>query len=148
MEISIGTVHTIAREASEADLNRMVHELKRGNVARHLMLADFLMDELADAVRSNTSVKDLAIAAAIMTDKAMLLEKAEEKRLKAKNLALQIGTVVPHDGEPLPQELDVLKETVRRPDDAETKRLIASVKEDMAENERDQERDKLNIRQD
>ena len=147
VEISIGTVHTIAREASEADLNRMVAELKRGNVARHLMLADFLMDELADAVKSTTSVKDLAIAAAIMTDKAMLLEKAEEKRLKARNLALQIGTTVPHDDEPLPEELDVLKETVRRPDDAETRQLIASVKEDIKAQERERERDKLDIKQ-
>lgn len=131
MDISIGSIHSIAREANEADLNRMVTELKRGNVARHLMLADFLLDELADAVKDSTSVKDLAIAAAIMTDKAMLLEKAEEKRLKAKNLALQIGTTVPHEDEPLPEELDVLKETVRRPDDAETRQLIASVKEEI-----------------
>ncbi len=149
VEISIGTVHTIAREASESDLNRMVHELKRGNIARHLMLADFLMDELADAVKDSTSVKDLAIAAAIMTDKAMLLEKAHEKHQKARNLALQIGATVPHeDAEPLPHELDVLKETVRRPDDAETMKLIASVKAEVEAQEREQERDKLNMRQD
>ncbi len=135
VDISIGSIHSIAREANEADLNQMVAELKRGNVARHLMLADFLMDELADAVKESTSVKDLAIAAAIMTDKAMLLEKAEEKRLKAKNLALQIGTTVPREDEPLPEELDVLKETPRCPDNAETAQMITRIK---AEKEREE----------
>ena len=125
LTMSIGTVHAIAREASQDDLNRMVAEIKRGNVARHLMLADFLMDELADAVRTTTSVKDLAIAAAIMTDKAIILEKLQEKRFKAKNLALQIGAQVPDEPvEPLPKELDQLKETVRCPDLEETRLIV------------------------
>ncbi len=125
LTMSIGTVHTIAREASETDLNRMVAELKRGSIARHLMLADFLMDELASAVKDTTSVKDLAIAAAIMTDKAIMLEKMQEKRFKAKNLALQIGAIVPDEPEePLPKELDQLKETVRRPDLEETRQIV------------------------
>ena len=125
LTMSIGTVHTIAREASEADLTRMVAELKRGSIARHLMLADFLMDELADAVKETTSVKDLAIAAAIMTDKAVMLEKLQEKQLKARNLALQIGTIVPDDeAEPLPKELDQLRETVRLPDLEETRQIV------------------------
>lgn len=141
VDISVGAVHSIAREASEVDLTRMVYEIKRGNVARHLMMADFLMGELASAVRTNTSVKDLAIAAAIMTDKAMLLEKLEEKRAKVKNLELQVGATVPSElVAPLPKELDVVHDFEPEPDHEETNKLISEIKQEM-------EREKLDIEQ-
>ena len=76
LEIGVATVHAVSREAETNDLERIVKEIKRGYVARHLMLAEYMFDSLPGKLISNTSVKDVAIAGAILTDKALAFEKS------------------------------------------------------------------------
>ena len=82
LTISIGSVHNIARQAENTDLTRMVKEIKRGYAARYLMFAEYLMEELPSHINERTNVKDIAVAAAILTDKALKFEKAEQTERK------------------------------------------------------------------
>jgi hypothetical protein len=57
LNTSIGTVFSIAKESSQSDLDEMVRAIKKGYADRHLMLANFLLDELATHVNSKTNLR-------------------------------------------------------------------------------------------
>ncbi len=74
MDIPLSVIHSIAKDMEDVDLERIVKEIKRGFVARHLMLADFLSEAISLCNCSTANIKDVAIAMAIVTDKAMKME--------------------------------------------------------------------------
>ena len=82
LDIGISTIHTIAKEMEEVDLDQIVKEIKRGFVARNLMLAEYFAEKLPYLIKSDTSIKEVAITMAILTDKAMKMEYTinEQKR--------------------------------------------------------------------
>jgi hypothetical protein len=73
MDISIGTLHNIMREPPEATAS-LVGEIKGRLSAKHYMLADYILNTIEPLNIHNASLRDKVIAAAILVDKARLLE--------------------------------------------------------------------------
>ncbi len=86
LSISIGSVHNIAKTAGDKDLSEIVREIKRGYTARNLLLAEHLMERIPMYINERTNVKDMAIAAAILTDKALNMEKSDRAEQAEKML--------------------------------------------------------------
>ncbi len=74
LDIGIGTIHNVARDMKDVDFKQIVKEIKSGYVARHLMLAEYLGSAIPTIFDTNANIKDVAIAMAIITDKAMKME--------------------------------------------------------------------------
>lgn len=90
MDLSVGSVHNIAKEPPER-AEPMVTEIKRRFAMKHWLLADHILNRIHIHDVGRASLKEKAIAAAIITDKALMLEKS----LKAAGPSMpQAGDVV------------------------------------------------------
>jgi len=74
LEISIGSVHNIAREPM-ARIGPLVAELKERFAAKHYLLADHILGKIGDSDIERASLREKIQAAAILQDKARALEK-------------------------------------------------------------------------
>jgi hypothetical protein len=74
MELSVGSIHNIAREPVER-IEPVVREIRRRFAMKHWMLADHVLNTITRHDLSHASLKEKAIASAILTDKAITLEK-------------------------------------------------------------------------
>jgi len=75
MELSVGSVHNIAREPMER-IEPVLQEIRRRFAMKHWMLADHILGNIDARDLMYAGLKEKALAAAILTDKAMVLEKA------------------------------------------------------------------------
>jgi hypothetical protein len=75
LELSVGSVHNIAKEPLER-VEPMVSEIKRRFAMKHWLLADHILNKIHIHDVARASLKEKALAAAIITDKALMLEKA------------------------------------------------------------------------
>jgi hypothetical protein len=82
LQMGISSVHRISKEPREA-LAPLVDELKSRFSARYYLLADYILGRISDSSIIDASLKERAIAAAILTDKAMQLERHGLGRRKA-----------------------------------------------------------------
>ncbi len=78
LEISVGTVHNIAREP-RGDIEPLVRELKGRMAMKYWLIASHIMATINDRNLRNATLKEKAIAAAIFTDKAVALERLGAK---------------------------------------------------------------------
>jgi hypothetical protein len=74
MDLSIGSVHNISRESSE-DIEPLVAQIRGRLAMKHWLLADHILSRITEGNLIRASLKDKALAAAILTDKAMAIEK-------------------------------------------------------------------------
>jgi hypothetical protein len=75
LELSVGSVHNIAKEPLER-VEPMVSEIKRRFAMKHWLLADHILNKIHIHDVARASLREKALAAAIITDKALMLEKA------------------------------------------------------------------------
>ena len=73
LDISVGSVHNICMEPREG-LDPLVAEIKSRLSARYYLLADHVLGWIIDDNLRGASLKEKAIAAAILTDKARMLD--------------------------------------------------------------------------
>lgn len=74
LDISIASVHRIAKEPRE-DIAALVLEIKGRLSAKCYLLADHILNRMSEMNIMQATLKEKAIAAAILTDKATLMEK-------------------------------------------------------------------------
>ena len=74
MDLSIGSVHNISRESSE-DIEPLVAQIRGRFAMKHWLLADHILSRITEGNLLKASLKDKALAAAILTDKALAIEK-------------------------------------------------------------------------
>jgi len=74
MDLSVGSVHNISRESSE-DIEPLVAQIRGRFAMKHWLLADHILSRITDGNLLEASLKDKALAAAILTDKAIAIEK-------------------------------------------------------------------------
>jgi hypothetical protein len=75
MELSVGSVHNIAKEPVER-IEPVVREIRRRFAMKHWLLSDHILSDIHKRDLLHASLKEKAIASAILTDKAMELERA------------------------------------------------------------------------
>jgi transposase-like protein len=80
LDLSRATVYRISHEDSDEDVEALAGEIRKEMAGRYLLLADTILRGIDDRELNRASLKDKAIAAAIFTDKAALLEKLREKK--------------------------------------------------------------------
>jgi hypothetical protein len=73
LELSIGSVHNIMAEG-HTDTGPLVEEIKKHFSSKYYMLVDHILDSINMYDIGGATLKEKAIAAAILTDKAMLVE--------------------------------------------------------------------------
>jgi hypothetical protein len=74
LDICIASVHRVMKEPIE-EVEPLVSEIRKKLSARSYLLADHILSMTDDWDVTNASLKDKALAAAILMDKAMLLER-------------------------------------------------------------------------
>ena len=74
LAISVASVHNISREPLE-DLAPLVAEIRKRMASKCWLLADHILSKLGNLSIASATLKEKTIAAAILTDKAVLLEK-------------------------------------------------------------------------
>jgi hypothetical protein len=79
IQVSVGTVHNIAKEPYE-DIEPLAAEIRRRFSMKYLLLADHVLGKITDMSIAKASLKDRALAAAILTDKAVQLEAKKSSR--------------------------------------------------------------------
>ena len=78
LDVSISTVHAIVRHEGP-EMERLTGEIIRREGKRHRVLAEYILTKIDDADISKASLKEKVIASAILTDKALLIDKAARK---------------------------------------------------------------------
>ena len=119
LEIGIATIHTIAKQMEEVDLDHIVKEIKRGYVARNLMLAEYIAESIPSMCSINANIKDVAIAMGILTDKAMKMEYSINEQNRPQASILQTARAE----KPGPQP-DRAEKPGPQPDRAETPGIL------------------------
>jgi len=76
LDVSIGALNYIVRQEGP-EFDALAKEIKKRNVARHRMLAEHILSSIDDSDIMRAPLKNKVIAAAILTDKAELIEKNE-----------------------------------------------------------------------
>ncbi len=74
LDISVGSVHNIMKESRE-DIMRISKETRVRLAMKCLLLSDHILCRISDYDISNASLKEKALASAILADKAAKLEK-------------------------------------------------------------------------
>lgn len=98
LEMGISSVHRISKEPRE-ELAPLIEELKSRFAARYYLIADYILGRISDGSIRDASLKERAIAAAILTDKAIQLERhglGRRKGAPQKDAGVDPG----QDGEP------------------------------------------------
>jgi transposase-like protein len=80
LDLSRATVYRMKHEDSDEDVEALAGEIRKEMAGRYLLLADTILRGIDDRELNRASLKDKAIAAAIFTDKAALLEKLREEK--------------------------------------------------------------------
>jgi len=74
LDISIGSIHKIAKEPMEK-IGPLVRELKERFAMRNYLLAEHILGKIDDSDIRKSSLKDKVLAASILADKARAHEK-------------------------------------------------------------------------
>lgn len=74
LDISVGAVHYIVREGGP-EVDRLAVEIRKRAAHRHHMLAEHILSSIDDRDIYKAPLKQKIIAAAILTDKGLMLER-------------------------------------------------------------------------
>jgi len=77
--IAQGTVFNIMKQTG-MDVRELADEIRAEMSAKSLVLADYLLNWIGDGIIMKSSLKERAIAAAILMDKAMAMEPRPAKK--------------------------------------------------------------------
>jgi hypothetical protein len=83
LEISSGSVYNIMRTTHE-DLNPIVSSVKLEFANKFYLLSDYIVSRISDLDIGRASLKEKAIAAAILADKADKLSRRESPAIEGK----------------------------------------------------------------
>jgi len=75
MELSVGSIHNIAKEPI-ARIEPVVREIRRRFAMKHWLLSDHILSGIRPRDLLHATLREKALASAILTDKALALEKA------------------------------------------------------------------------
>ncbi len=78
LDMSVGSVHNIAKEP-EREIGPLVEEIKNRLAMKYLLLADHILNRITDWNIKEASLKEKALTAAILTDKALLAGRAGQR---------------------------------------------------------------------
>ncbi len=73
LDISVGSVHNIMKESREG-LTGLLKETRARLATKYLLLSDHILGRISDADILKASLKEKALASAILADKAVKLE--------------------------------------------------------------------------
>jgi len=77
LRVSMGSVYNAVHEEKyrpDEDIQKVAAAIKHEMAAKYLLLADAMLESVSEREVGNASLKDLALAAAILTDKAAMLD--------------------------------------------------------------------------
>ena len=99
LDVSVGAVNYIIREEGP-ECTALADNIRIRNADRHRVLAEHILSSITDLDVSRASLKHKVIAAAILTDKAELLEKAQWERGCRWGKARQGGSIEQRNEQP------------------------------------------------
>jgi len=79
LDISVGALNYIVREGGP-ECDTLAHEIEVRNASRHRILAEHILSSIDDEDIRRAPLKQKVIAAAILTDKAEMIEKRQSER--------------------------------------------------------------------